>query len=92
MFAMELNLTLPHLYIVLMMSVIGARFLRGDKLVRYIGWVSLWQLLSPVRPWNEDIPLMLIAFFFSEFIYLQLVVTVKCLYGTATHSVTTIVL
>ena len=69
---MELNLTPQHLYSFLLMALAGSWLFRGDKLVRFIGFAGMWQLLTQVRPWYEDVPLMLISFGCMEFFYLRL--------------------
>ncbi len=69
---MEMNITSQHLYVGLLMVALGATFLRGDKLFRFIGWVTLWQLFSPARPVYEDLPLMFVSFAALEFFYARL--------------------
>lgn len=69
---MELNLTIENGLGFLAMAVIAAAVLKGWFLVRALGWLFLWQLLSPVRNVLLDFPLMLIGLGLLEYAYLQL--------------------
>lgn len=48
------------------MAYVAAIFFTGSRLARCIGWLALWQLFSPVRPWHEDLPLLLLGFAAAE--------------------------
>jgi biotin transporter BioY len=72
---MELNLTFGHLAGFIMMAWIAASFAEGARLTRCIGFIALWQLLSPVRAWYLDVPLMLSGFAAVELIYAFVVKT-----------------
>ena len=66
---MELNLTIPHLLGFLMIVYVASHFTSGTRLWRVMGWVWLWQLLTPARPAWPDIPLMVVGFVATEWIY-----------------------
>lgn len=67
---MELNLTISHLMAFLIMVYIASSFTSGARLVRLSGWMSLWQLLTPARPIWQDIPMMLVVWAATEYLYL----------------------
>ena len=66
---MELNLPIPHLLGFLMTMYVASHFTSGARLWRVMGWVGLWQLLTPVRPAMLDVPLMVAGFVAVEWIY-----------------------
>lgn len=68
---LELNLTAPHLAGWMMLVWIGGLLLRGSRLIRYVAWAGLWQLLTPTMHVMLDVPLFLVAWAGSEWLYAQ---------------------
>lgn len=66
---MELNLTIAHLAAFCVMAYVASLFTKGARLLRLLGWIALWQLLTPERPMWQDLPQMLIGWLWAEFIY-----------------------
>lgn len=69
---MEFNVTLPHLLAFALSAYAATAFFKGGRLLRVVGWLALWQLLTPVRPWYGDVPLMATGFVIAEWLYLRL--------------------
>lgn len=67
---MVFNWDLAHMVPFVMMAMGATIFLRGIKLLRLIGWMFLWQLLTVEFPPSEDFPLMLAGFYIDERLYL----------------------
>jgi hypothetical protein len=66
---MTLNLTLEHLAGFFIMAYFATHFVGGMRLIRLLGWIALWQLLTPLRPTWQDLPMMLAAWALSELAY-----------------------
>jgi len=66
---MELNLTIQHFAGFCLMAYMASFFAAGARLIRLLGWIALWQLLTPVRPVWQDVPMMLIAWVATELVY-----------------------
>ncbi|SHM04838.1 hypothetical protein SAMN05216428_11269 [Nitrosospira sp. Nsp11] len=68
---MNLNLTPEHFAGFLIAVVIITPFFKGGRLIRMIGWLGLWQLLSPVRGIVEDGLMLAVGFWIVEWCYLE---------------------
>lgn len=66
---MEFNLTVQHFFAFAFMAYLASFFAKGTRLVRLVGWIALWQLLTPVRPIWQDVPMMLVGWALSEYLY-----------------------
>jgi hypothetical protein len=66
---MELNLTIEHFMAFSLMAYAASFCCAGERLLRFIGWIGLWQLLTPVRPAWQDVPMMLVAWATVEALY-----------------------
>lgn len=66
---MQLNLTFEHFAAFALMAYIASHLAVGAQLARLIGFIGLWQLLTPVRPMFEDVPLMIAAWSATELLY-----------------------
>ncbi len=65
----DLNLTIGHLLGFIWMALLASYFTSGPQLMRLLGWVFLWQLLTPVRPVWLDVPMMILGWMLSESVY-----------------------
>lgn len=66
---MELNLTIEHLADFCLMAYLASLCVTGHKLVRMICWIALWQLVTPVRPIWQDVPMMVVGLAITEWVY-----------------------
>lgn len=66
---MELNLTIQHFAAFCFVAYVASFFAAGVRLIRLLGWIALWQLLTPVRPVWQDVPMMLASWAATEWIY-----------------------
>lgn len=65
----ELNLTIGHLLSFIWMAMLASYFTSGPQLMRLIGWILCWQLITPVRPLWLDVPMMILGWMLSESVY-----------------------
>lgn len=63
---MHIDMTLGNLSGFLMLSYMATIFMGGYRLLRFISWAFLWQLLTPPREMHIDIPLLLAGFLVLE--------------------------
>lgn len=66
---MELNITLAHFAAFALMAYMASFFATGARLARLVGWIFLWQLMTPVQPILIDVPMMLAGWGISELLY-----------------------
>lgn len=66
---LELNLTLGHLVTLVAMAWFASTIYKGAKLYRCVAWLTLWQLLTPVRSPLDDLLLLLSGWFLLEWFY-----------------------
>jgi hypothetical protein len=67
---MTLNLTIGHFAGFCVMALVASAALTGMQLIRAIGFIALWQLLTPVRHPVTDTLLMMCAWSATEVLYL----------------------
>jgi hypothetical protein len=65
----ELNLTIGHLSGFCFMALLASCFTSGPQLMRLLGWIFFWQLLTPVRPLFLDVPMLVLGWMLSESLY-----------------------
>lgn len=63
------NLTIGHLAGFILLTLAASQCLAGTQLLRAIGFIALWQLLTPVRPAIEDTLLMICAWSATELVF-----------------------
>ncbi|MBZ0158416.1 MAG: hypothetical protein K8I29_19635 [Alphaproteobacteria bacterium] len=66
---MYLNLTIEHLAGFALLAYLLIPLFHGAMAYRWTAWAALWQLLTPVRPWFFDLPLLCCSFFVLEWLY-----------------------
>ena len=46
-----------------------AQFFRGWRCLSVVGFIFIWMMFTPLRPWYMDIPLMFFAMILTEMFY-----------------------
>jgi len=66
------KMTTEQFHTFVAMSLVAIPIFKGDRLYRIIGYLFIWQALTPVRLWYIDVPLMILFCLVSEILYLKI--------------------
>src|SRR6185312_12211347 len=69
---MHIDMTLGNLAGFLMLAYVATIFMGGYRLLRFISWAFLWQLLTPPQEIHIDMPMLLAGFLALEWSFSKL--------------------